>query len=242
MIVSSRSQVELVSQARAILKDREWARLSWKHKLARCSNYIEKNGAPTEAGKSKNLELDHFRGNEVSISHAGNVDASLVCCATLRHAGGDHLAVCPVLETRSSQNVLLASASEADSAVRLWLLSESRQSAEHLHTCETEKAPFVSLYSSPLLGGKGFRGGSFPADVIQMYNTDSVRDSVYRVTGICHPPLAPVAHLGKPGRHMEIHAIMAVDAFKLLSGDENGVVSLKVGYRNKHAEAESFRA
>jgi hypothetical protein len=218
---------ELVSQARAMLKDREWARLSWKHKLARCSNYIEKNGVPTEAGKSENLELDHFRGNEarVSISHAGNVDTSLVCCATLRHAGGDHLAVCPVLETRSSQNVLLASTSEADSAVRLWLLSESRQSAEHLHTCETEKAPFVSLYSSPLLGGKVFTGGSFPADVIQMYNTDGVRDSFDLVTGIYHPPLGPVARMGKKGGHMEIHAIMAVDAFKLLSGDENGVVS-----------------
>ena len=32
---------ELVSQARAILKDREWARLSWQHKLGHCSNYIE---------------------------------------------------------------------------------------------------------------------------------------------------------------------------------------------------------
>ena len=70
-----------------------------------------------------------------------------------------------------------------------------------------------------------FSGGSFPADVIQMYNKDSVRDSVYRVTGICHPPLAPVARLGKPGGHMEIHDTMTVDAFKLLSGDENGVVS-----------------
>lgn len=60
----------------------------------------------------------------------------------------------------------------------------------------------------------------------QVYDTDSVRDSVLRVDGSrSHPPLAPVRRLGQPGAHMEIHAIMTVDTHKLLSGDDNGVVS-----------------
>jgi len=53
-----------------------------------------------------------------------------------------------------------------------------------------------------------------------------VRDSLLRVDGSdALPPIRPIGKLGQPGAHMEIHAVMAVDTHKLLSGDDNGMVA-----------------
>jgi hypothetical protein len=163
--------------------------------------------------------------DNIDVCDQGTNPKTLVCCATLKHAGGDAMAVCAVKETHQ-RTVLLATASEPDKALRLWQLSENGQNATHLHTAAPLPSHIVALYSSPLIGGKVFSGGSFPSDVIEIYNTDSVRDSVLWSAGSgAHPPLRPLARLGQPGNHIEVHAMLAVDSSKLLSGDDGGVVS-----------------
>ena len=241
---------EFVAQARAGLGGKEWARLSWQRKFAHCQSFLPSPGTllverpqKSSSPPTLNVAMPLMSSPEHSFQETGGggdvrgeTDAgdvhhddvkpkALVCCATLKHAGGETLAVCAVHETHH-RTVLLASASEPDKAVRLWQLSENGQNAEHLHSCAPRPSPVVALYSSPLIGGKVFSGGSFPADVIEIYNTDSVRDSVLRSAGSgSHPPLTPSARLGQPGNQIEVNAMLAVDSWKLLSGDDSGVVS-----------------
>ena len=282
---------QLVSQARAAVEGKEWARLSWQQKLNHCKDCLHTKGgklvanapnsAPLQTSPShtatrtqtntatntSTLSPPLFRqlpatvaeasslsdktededGEQIThtstqttthttvhtAAHQENVESGragqmaateitqLVCTATLKHAGGVTLAICAVHET-CSRTVLLATASESDSAVRFWMLSNEGQDAQHLHTAATQPAPPVALYSSQMIGGKVFSGGSL--NVIHVYDTDTVRDSILRSEGSwSHPPLQPVTQLGQPA-HVEVHAMMAVDNTKFLSADDCGVV------------------
>ena len=177
---------QLVAQAREGLQDKEWARLNWQQKLAVCDEYVEREGthmvaqppplasAPPPQAVVVAPGGDVSTGDEVlgmgSTGDRGtksNGPLTLVCGATLKHAGGQTAAVCAVAETRS-RTALLASTSASDRALRFWKMSDCGRNAEHLHTAAASPAPIVALHSSAQVGGKVFAGGSFPADIIQV--------------------------------------------------------------------------
>ena len=61
-------------------------------------------------------------------------------------------------------------------------------------------------------------GGSFPDDVVTVWNTDKIESLR------AGEQLEADGRIGMRGRHMEMHALMVLEERKLVSGDDQGVV------------------